>query len=210
MAKTGERSTSRRVQLNRPLSKPVAAVSEAINPAIFFDREPANVEHLRRQAPLPETADELCAVARSIGATRDVVYLGARATEKMVKTLSADGKLGQARVVHFATHGLLARETVWFAKTHAEPALLLTPPEQASDEDDGLLMASEVAQLTLNADWVVMSQRAIRQPEKNRTPKLCRGWLVPFSMPGPARCWSRIGMSIRNRQWRSLRRPLRI
>jgi CHAT domain-containing protein/tetratricopeptide (TPR) repeat protein len=144
-------------ELNRPLSEPVAAVSEAINPAIFFDREPANVEHLRRQAPLPETADELCAVARSLGATRDVVYLGARATEKMVKTLSADGKLGQARVVHFATHGLLARETVWFAKTHAEPALLLTPPEQASDEDNGLLMASEVAQLTLNADWVIMS-----------------------------------------------------
>src|SRR5262249_36977291 len=39
----------------------------------------------------------------------------------------------------------------------AEPALILTPPLQASEEDDGLLTASEVAQLKLDADWVVMS-----------------------------------------------------
>jgi CHAT domain-containing protein len=44
-----------------------------------------------------------------------------------------------------------------FAANHAEPALLLTPPETASDEDDGLLTASEVATLKLNADWVVLS-----------------------------------------------------
>jgi CHAT domain-containing protein len=34
---------------------------------------------------------------------------------------------------------------------------MLTPPQQASEEDDGLLTASEVAQLKLDADWVVMS-----------------------------------------------------
>jgi CHAT domain-containing protein len=161
---TGRFGTDRRAfdkqacpELSQPLSERVATLFEAIMPATLFARGPIDVEQLRRQNPLPETADELCAVARSLWAKPDVVYLGARATEKTVKTLSADGKLGQARIVHFATHGLLAGETVWFAKTHAEPALLLTPPEQASDEDDGLLMASEVAQLTLNADWVIMS-----------------------------------------------------
>ncbi len=61
------------------------------------------------------------------------------------------------RVVHFATHGLLAGQTALFAKNKAEPALLLTPPATASEEDSGLLTASEVAQLNLNADWVVMS-----------------------------------------------------
>ena len=60
-------------------------------------------------------------------------------------------------MVHFATHGLLAGETALFAKNKAEPALLLTPPAEASEEDNGLLTASEVAQLNLNADWVVMS-----------------------------------------------------
>src|SRR5262249_33253800 len=38
-----------------------------------------------------------------------------------------------------------------------EPALALTLPAQPSDTDDGLLTASEVAQLKLNADWVVLS-----------------------------------------------------
>jgi hypothetical protein len=37
------------------------------------------------------------------------------------------------------------------------PALLLTPPSQASEDDDGLLTASEVAQLKLDADWVILS-----------------------------------------------------
>ena len=43
----------------------------------------------------------------------------------------------------------------------AEPALVLTPPadEAAASalQDHGLLTASEVAQLKLNADWVVLS-----------------------------------------------------
>jgi CHAT domain-containing protein len=85
------------------------------------------------------------------------VYLGNRATVTQVKALSQSGKLARARVVHFATHGLIAGETAYFARNKAEPALLLTPPDTASDEDSGLLTASEVAQLNLNADWVVMS-----------------------------------------------------
>src|SRR5205814_8087133 len=39
----------------------------------------------------------------------------------------------------------------------AEPSLALTLPKQPTDLDDGLLTASEVAQLKLNADWVVLS-----------------------------------------------------
>jgi CHAT domain-containing protein len=129
--------------------------------ASLFRGGAVDVEDLRRQPPLPETADELCAVARGLGAPEaglgKAVYLGERATVSMVKALSKSGDLARARVVHFATHGLLAGETAMFAKAKAEPALLLTPPAQASDEDNGLLTASEVAQLNLNADWVVMS-----------------------------------------------------
>jgi CHAT domain-containing protein len=35
--------------------------------------------------------------------------------------------------------------------------LVLTPPDIGTSEDDGLLTASEVAQLKLNADWVILS-----------------------------------------------------
>jgi CHAT domain-containing protein len=57
------------------------------------------------------------------------------------------------RVVYFATHGLVAGDV----KGLGEPALALTIPSEPSELDDGLLTASEVAQLMLNADWVVLS-----------------------------------------------------
>jgi CHAT domain-containing protein len=38
-----------------------------------------------------------------------------------------------------------------------EPALVLSLPEKPTELDDGLLSASEVAQLKLDADWVVLS-----------------------------------------------------
>jgi CHAT domain-containing protein len=115
-----------------------------------------DVELLRNQYPLPDTADELCAVARLSGAADSAVHLGEKATEKIIKELSAAKVLEKARVLHFATHGLMASESEMLAAT-AEPALLLTPPSAPTEEDDGLLTASEVAQLKLNADWVILS-----------------------------------------------------
>ena len=117
----------------------------------------ADVDLLRQQAPLPETTDELCTVARLLGASETSVYLGERATESTLKALSAKGVLKRTRILHFATHGLLAGETEGVAALPGEPALMLTPPVRASEDDDGLLTASEVAQLKLDADWVVMS-----------------------------------------------------
>lgn len=113
--------------------------------------------NLRRQWPLPETAVELCRVARHARATPSDVIVGAAATEAGIKSMSASGRLADARIVHFATHGLLAGETAMFIADKAEPSLMLTPPEVPSDADDGLLTASEVAGLRLDADWVVLS-----------------------------------------------------
>ena len=88
---------------------------------------------------LPETADELRTVAKRVGAGFDHLHLGLAASETAVK--KAD--LERYRIVYFATHGLIAGEVQGLA----EPALVLTLPEQASDSDDGLLTASEVARL---------------------------------------------------------------
>ena len=117
----------------------------------------ANVDMLRRVSPLPETTDELCTVARELGAPETDLHLGAKATEAAVMALSASGALARYRIVHFATHGLLAGETEGVAQSLAEPALLLTPPDVATEGDDGLLTASEVTKLKLDADWVVLS-----------------------------------------------------
>jgi CHAT domain-containing protein len=43
------------------------------------------------------------------------------------------------------------------ARGFAEPSLALTPPARPTQLDDGLLTASEIAQLKLDADWVILS-----------------------------------------------------
>lgn len=140
-----------------PVASNYAIRAVRVSRVSFFSDGLADVNKVRTQYPLPETADELCTVGRASGASEDAIYLGARATEGKVKELSENGALSNARVVHFATHGLLAGETRWMAPTRAEPALILTPPERATIRDDGLLTASEIAQLRLDADWVVLS-----------------------------------------------------
>jgi len=102
---------------------------------------------------LPDTADEARAVAEVLKANKEDINLGVLASETVVKQT----KLDNYRVVYFATHGLVAGEVEKFAKVKAEPALALTLPEKPSEFDDGLLEASEIAQLKLNADWVVLS-----------------------------------------------------
>jgi CHAT domain-containing protein/tetratricopeptide (TPR) repeat protein len=112
-----------------------------------------DVADIRAQVPLPETADELCAVARSLDVPESEVWLGSRANERELKRLSDSGELAAYRIVHFATHGALAGEL----KAGAEPGLILTPPSEATPEDDGYLAASEIAGLRLDADWVILS-----------------------------------------------------
>jgi CHAT domain-containing protein/tetratricopeptide (TPR) repeat protein len=98
---------------------------------------------------LLDTADELKAVATKLGAAPEDLHLAADATEAAVKqTVLAD-----YRVVFFATHGLVAGDI----KGLGEPSLVLTLPQTPTDVDDGVLTASEVAQLKLNADWVILS-----------------------------------------------------
>jgi CHAT domain-containing protein/Tfp pilus assembly protein PilF len=113
----------------------------------------ADVAEVQKLIALPETADELCAVARQLGVPESEIWLGKRATEGNIKQMSEQGRLKSYGILHFATHGLVSGEL----KGIAEPALVLTPPAEASETDDGLLTASEVAQLKLNADWVVLS-----------------------------------------------------
>jgi tetratricopeptide (TPR) repeat protein len=98
---------------------------------------------------LEDTADELNAVAKQLGVPATDIYLRRAASETNVKR----APLADYRVVYFATHGLVAGDV----KGLAEPSLALTMPTAPSELDDGLLTASEVAQLKLNADWVVLS-----------------------------------------------------
>ena len=91
-------------------------------------------------------------MARTLSAGENAINLRDAASERVVKS----APLADYRVVYFATHALVAGETQSYA-SKAEPALALSLPQKATEIDDGLLMASEVALLKLNADWVVLS-----------------------------------------------------
>jgi CHAT domain-containing protein len=113
------------------------------------DANTVDVELVRGLPRLRETARELRQIAQQLGAPESDVILGADATERRVRSTD----LSRYRVVAFATHGLLPGEL----KCKGEPALALTPPAAATLDEDGLLDAGEVAQLKLDADWVVLS-----------------------------------------------------
>jgi CHAT domain-containing protein/tetratricopeptide (TPR) repeat protein len=118
----------------------------AIKTAFRGDR--VDTAQLRDLPSLPETADELEAEAKLFKAGEADLLLRGGATVTAVK--HAD--LSDRRVIAFATHGLLAGDV-----GAAEPGLVMTPPANPTPEDDGLLKTSEIAQLKLNADLVILS-----------------------------------------------------
>lgn len=106
---------------------------------------------------LPETRDELLAIARALGADPErSLRLGPQATRSSVLEASRSGRLSQARIIAFATHGLKAGE--WPGLE--QPALVMAWPEQGAavqDPSAHMLSLDDTLSLDLNADWVVLS-----------------------------------------------------
>ncbi len=109
----------------------------------------ANVNQVWSFAPLPETRYALYAMADILNAEQADIHLQSEASEASVKRYD----LSDYRVIAFATHGFMADDF----KGLPESALVFSPPQRASETDDGLLTASEVAQLKLNAELVILS-----------------------------------------------------
>jgi CHAT domain-containing protein len=110
---------------------------------------PADPALLRALPPLPNTAAEVETVGRALGAQPGAILIGDAATESAVRARN----LNQYRVLYFATHGLLPGEL----HCQSEPGLVLTPGSGGATASDGLLTASEIAALKLDADLVVLS-----------------------------------------------------
>jgi len=112
---------------------------------------PVSAALLRALPPLPETAAEVRTIGARLGDGDATLLLGEEATESNFRSEPLD----QYAVIYFATHGLLPGEL----HCAGEPALVLTPPDGAvaDSRGDGILNASEIARLKLNADLVVLS-----------------------------------------------------
>lgn len=104
-------------------------------------------QDLAELTPLPDTKDELEASARGFAGVR--LLLQREATEANVRRALAAQPW---RYISFATHGLIRDDLQGLA----EPALALTPGG-ADPADDGLLTATEIADLSLSARFVALS-----------------------------------------------------
>lgn len=140
-----------RGQAARGIPRRDAGSNEALLAGLDESGQPAAViEKIRALASLPGTAQELLAIRNALGLGESDIYLGERSTEANFRNAGA----GDAAVLVFATHGLIAGEVDGVT----EPALVFTPPREFADNtDDGLLTASEIAGLRLSAEWVILS-----------------------------------------------------
>lgn len=100
---------------------------------------------------LPQARPELEAIVAALDPRGALLLTGASATEKAVVAAS----LERFDVVVFATHGLVSGDM----RGLTEPALVLTPADGGivDSSDDGFLTASEISELKLAADWVILS-----------------------------------------------------
>jgi CHAT domain-containing protein len=127
---------SRRARAPEPLLALAVPEASAGQAAIFDDGVGA-------LGALAHAADEVRHASRLVGAAPESVRIGPAATEAVLKSAEA----AQYRIVHFAAHAI-ADEIV-----PRRSSILLA----SGGEDDGLLQASEIANLSLQADLVVLA-----------------------------------------------------
>lgn len=99
--------------------------------------------------PLPGTRTEIDLVRQALGGDASHGLVGAAFT----RTALLRQPIGTARVLQFATHGLLPTDLA----CQDEPALLASPAPGATDAASALITASQIAQWTLDADAVILS-----------------------------------------------------
>ncbi|MGY3033809.1 CHAT domain-containing protein/soluble cytochrome b562 [Bradyrhizobium sp. USDA 4354] len=113
--------------------------------------------------PIPQTACEICTIGRHFSreGTRRSLYVGSSMTRSAIKAMgAADPISGRSalqsyRIVHFATHGIMAGQ---FAEA-VEPGLVMSAPQGASrpKQHDLILTTGDIAELKLDAEWVILS-----------------------------------------------------
>lgn len=149
-----------------------------------FVRGTLDVDALYKLPPLPETADELSALARTFGTGENDILLGPQATETDLRKR----RLADYKVVAFATHGILAGEI----GGNAEPGLVLSRSDSGSD--DGYLALSEIMQLGFDAELVILSAcntgGADGRPRAEWMSGLARGFIAGGARQLAVTLWS--------------------
>ena len=108
-----------------------------------------SAELLAHLPKLPSALKELAVASKLLGAGPGDELLGPAFTAPAVERTN----LSDVRVLHFATHAILPSEL----KCQTEPAIVASAPPGAKDASGALLTASDLAQIKLDADVVILS-----------------------------------------------------
>ena len=115
----------------------------------LFKNDEELIVDINSLCSLPHAKKEIQNIAKIINAEENNIFTQDNATEENVKSAYLKNK----KLILFATHGLIAGDF----NTLKEPALIFTPPKKLIDDNDGLLKASEIVTLDLNANLVILS-----------------------------------------------------
>jgi CHAT domain-containing protein len=119
--------------------------------SLFAARGLADRNAIAKLPALPEAEDELRTVAAALDAPTSDILIGPEATERELRKRP----LNDYRVVSFATHAIVPGELDGVG----EPAIVLSLGTDAAthEQNDGLLTATEIANLSLDATLVILS-----------------------------------------------------
>lgn len=115
--------------------------------AVIADPAFADDQALAPWRPLRHTREEAAAILNQAPAGSGFAATGADANKRLV----LEGGLAGYRVLHFATHGVLD------ARNPALSGVVLSTVDARGRAIDGVLRAHEIAELSLDADLVVLS-----------------------------------------------------
>jgi CHAT domain-containing protein len=144
---------------------------------LYSARGVANLKAIANLPRLPEASEELHIIAAAMNASTSHVLLGSNATERALR----QQQLENYRVISFATHALVAGEVDGVI----EPALVLSPgQDERNPRNDGLLTATEIANLNLDANLVILSACNTAAPDGQASGRGLSGLADSFFFAG--------------------------
>jgi CHAT domain-containing protein len=140
--------TALREMIKREKAQSVASDSTTLlalgNPSASRGVQTRATLRNEKLSALPEAEQEVKALGQLYGPAQSRIYTGPQAREDRVKLEAA-----HARILHFATHGLLNNASPLYSN--------LALAQSGAAGEDGLLEAWELMQLDLHADLAVLS-----------------------------------------------------
>ena len=134
-----------------------------------------DLKYLKMFPELPETADELKRISKKFD-QNSKLYLRDDFNENNITSINFDNY----KVVSFASHALVVGEIDGLS----EPSIVLSLPKKITNNDDGLLTASEIINLNINSDLVILSACNTASSDGNANSEALSGLANSFFYSG--------------------------